>query len=485
MHKTDDSGARPLANTEQSIVRSPEVSAENVVAVAAAEPVALDAGVLSAASAGQRWYVALMMCMVYTLSISDRYSISTVLELIRRDLHLSDANVAFLTGVSLAIFYVVFGFPLSWLIDRKSRRDIVVGSLVAWSGLTVATGLARSYTQLLLARIGVGVGEAGGTPGANSLLSDYFPAEQRAMALQVFSLGAALGTWLGSSVAGIVAYYFSWRGMFIALGAPGVIVGLLMWLTIREPRRGRLDRHDAVGVVPPFRSIMRFMWGQPASVHLILGTGVTALWGWGLLWWTPAFLMRAYGLNVEQAGMILGRVYLIGGGLSMLVSTWVLSRPWLMDQRRILRVTGVSIGFGTIVTWFIYSTHSLVLFKGLLWLFIPTVYMYLGPSFGILNNLAPANMRAMYCAVLLLVANVLNLVVAPQMVGILSDSFAPHGVPDAASLRLALLCLVPTGFWAAWHFVMAGRHLHNDLQRLAQQSGLSGAVDINAGGAGK
>jgi MFS family permease len=476
MYEADDTGVTATPDGARTVARS----ADDGSAVAVVSAQALSRATAARAPAAQRWYVAIMMCLVYTLSICDRYSISTVLELIRRQLHLSDANVAFLTGGSLAIFYVLFGFPLSWLIDRKSRRDIIVGSLVGWSGLTVATGLARNYTQLLLARIGVGVGEAGGTPGANSLLSDYFAPEQRSMALQVFSLGAALGTWLGSSLAGIIAYYYSWRGMFLALGAPGILVGLLIWLTIREPRRGRLDRHDSAASVPPLRAIMRFMSSQRATVHLILGTGVTALWGWGLLWWTPAFLMRAYGLNVEQAGTMLGRVYLIGGGLSMVGSTWLLSRPWLTDQRRILRVTGAAIAFGTVVTWFIYSTHSLALFKILLWLFIPTVYMYLGPSFGILNNLAPANMRAMYCAVLLLVANVLNLMVAPQVVGFLSDSFAPRGVPDAASLRLALLCLVPTGFWAAWHFVMAGRYLRRDLQRLAQARDLPA---VSGGGA--
>ena len=478
MYTSDGSGA-PAASEEPTVV----LATEGPAAVATAEPAALGEPAVAPVSLAQRWYVAIMMSLVYTLSITDRYSISTVLELIRRQMHLSDANVAFLTGVSLAIFYVAFGFPLSWLIDRKSRRNIVVSSLVAWSGLTVATGLARNYTQLFLARIGVGVGEAGGTPGANSLLSDYFPPERRTMALQVFSLGAALGTWLGSSVAGMIAYYFSWRGMFLALGAPGVLLGVLMWLTIREPRRGRLDPQATPAKVPPLRKIIRFMCSQPASVHLVLGTGVTALWGWGLLWWTPAFLMRAFGLNVEQAGAVLGHVYLIGGGLSMLFSTWLFSRPWLTDQRRILRVTGATIAFGTVVTWFIYSTHSLALFKILLWLFIPTVYMYLGPSFGVLNNLAPANMRAMYCAVLLLVANVLNLVVAPQMVGFLSDSFAPHGIGNAASLRLALLCLVPTGFWAAWHFILAGRHLRRDLQRLAQGIGPSYA-DGNTGPVG-
>ncbi|MGH8299690.1 MAG: MFS transporter, partial [Steroidobacteraceae bacterium] len=182
-------------------------------------------------SLAERWYVAVTMCLVYTLSICDRYSISTVLEPIRRELHLSDANVAFLTGVSLAIFYVIFGFPLSWLIDRKSRRAVIGVCLVAWSALTVATGVARNYWQLLWARIGVGVGEAGGTPGANSILSDYFPAARRPMALQVFSLGAPIGAWLGSQVAGAIAYRLGWRAMFLALGIPGVLVGALVLLT--------------------------------------------------------------------------------------------------------------------------------------------------------------------------------------------------------------------------------------------------------------
>jgi MFS family permease len=172
------------------------------------------------ASLAQRWYVACMMCLVYTLSISDRYSISTVLEPIRRELHLSDANIAFLTGVSLALFYVTFGFPLSWLIDRRSRRNIIGICLIAWSVLTAATGVTRSYWQLLCARTGVGVGEAGGTPGANSILSDFFPASRRAMALSVFSLGAPIGAWLGSQVAGSIAFRLGWRAMFLALGSP-------------------------------------------------------------------------------------------------------------------------------------------------------------------------------------------------------------------------------------------------------------------------
>ena len=419
-------------------------------------------GPVQSASLAERWYVAVMMCLVYTLSISDRYSISTVLEPIRRELHLSDANIAFLTGVSLAIFYVTFGFPLSLLIDRRSRRNIIGVCLIAWSALTAATGLARSYWQLLGARIGVGIGEAGGTPGANSLLSDYFPPARRAMALSVFSLGAPIGAWLGSQVAGAIAYRLGWRAMFLALGVPGVLAGLLVLLSIREPRRGCLDECEDRGSAPTFLETLGFLLEQRSAMHFILAQSLTALWGWGLMWWTPAFLMRSYSLNVAQAGGILGPVHLIGGSAAMVASTWLLSRPWLSDERRVMRLLALNIGLATVVTAIIYSTHSLALTKVLFWLFVPSIYIYLGPGFGILNNLAQPKMRAMYCAILLFLANVCNLIIAPQMVGLLSDWFAPHHAPDAESLRLAMLCLVPTGFWAAWHYWRSAHGLLDD-----------------------
>jgi len=431
------------------------------------------------ASLAERWYVAMMMCLVYTLSISDRYSISTVLEPIRRELHLSDANIAFLTGVSLAIFYVIFGFPLSWLIDRRSRRNIIGICLIIWSVLTAATGMARSYWQLLWARIGVGVGEAGGTPGANSMLSDFFPASRRAMALSVFSLGAPIGAWLGSQVAGMIAYRFGWRAMFLALGIPGVLAGLLVLLSIREPRRGCLDECEDRGAAPSFLETMRFLLRQRSAVHSIVAQSVTALWGWGLMWWTPAFLMRSYSLNVAQVGGILGPIHLIGGSLAMIGSTWLLSRRWLSDERRVMRLLALNIALATVVTAVIYSTDSLWLTRALFWLYIPSIYVYLGPGFGILNNLAQPKMRAMYCATLLFLANICNLVIAPQMVGILSDWFAPHHLADAESLRLAMLCLVPTGFWAAWHYWLSARDLLDD-ERLAIRAAAETAANAQS-----
>src|SRR5580704_8667673 len=209
-------------------------------------PLAPDAASMAAslpqsATLLERWYVLIMMCLVYTMSIADRYVVSTVLDPIRIELHLTDSGVAWLTGAAFGLFYVVLGFPLSWLIDRKNRRNIVAACLVLWSVMTAVCGLARTSWQFFFARVGVTVGEAGGTPGANSLLSDYFPATRRAMALTVFALGAPIGAWLGYNVAGTIADHYGWRAVFFALGLPGVLAGLAVWFTVREPRRGCLD----------------------------------------------------------------------------------------------------------------------------------------------------------------------------------------------------------------------------------------------------
>src|SRR5450432_4122170 len=173
------------------------------------------------------------MCLVYAISIADRYVVSTVLEPIRLDLHLSDAGVGFLTGVPLGLFYVSFGIPMSWLADRSNRRNILAASMIAWSAFTALCGLSRNYWQFLAARIGVGIGETGGTPPANSIIADYFPAERRPMALGVFALGAPIGAWLGADLAGAVANLYGWRATMLALGIAGVIMGAVVYLTIR------------------------------------------------------------------------------------------------------------------------------------------------------------------------------------------------------------------------------------------------------------
>jgi MFS family permease len=414
----------------------------------------------------QRWYVLIVMVLVYTLSIADRYVISTVLEPIRLELQLTDSGIAFLTGVSLALFYVVLGFPISWLIDRGNRRNIIAWCLIGWSVMTAFCGLSKTYGQLLLSRIGVGIGEAGGTPGANSIISDYFPVARRPMALTIFALGAPIGAWLGADIAGMINDRYDWRTVFLVLGIPGVLLGLLIFLTVREPQRGQLD-HLAANCErnASFAESMRYLWTQRSAVHVMTASALTALWGWGLVWWTPTFMMRNYGLTPGEAGAILGPIHLFGGGAATLFTGWWLGRPTMNDPRRIVRMMGYGIGAATLVSFWIYWTTNLQLATALFWLFIPSIYFYIGPCFGLLNNLCEPRMRAMFCASTLFVANVGNLIIAPQAVGFLSDAFAPNHVANGESLRMAMLCLVPVGAWSSWHYFRSVQCIVQDQER--------------------
>jgi len=415
-------------------------------------------------SALVRWYALMSMVLVYTVSIADRYVISTVLEPIRLELHLTDSGVAFLTGVSLSLFYVSFGIPLSLLVDRWNRCRIIAFCMTAWSALTVICGLSVNYWQLLFARIGVGIGEAGGTPAASSIIADYFPAGRRPMALTVFSLGAPIGAFVGYQLAGHIADAFgSWRAVFLALGVPGILFGALVYFTVREPKRGRLD--TTVDDKPSLLETLRFLWSQRAACHVMLGSAITALWGWGLTWWTPTFLTRNYGLTLGQAGDITGPAHLYGGIGATVFTAWLLGRPFMYDPRRVVIFLATGIGLATVPSIVIFSTHSLELTKIMFWLFIPFIYFYIGPCFGLLNNLCPPRMRGQFCAISLLLANVGNLIIAPQLVGAVSDFAAPNHLANAASLRFALLCLAPTGFWSAFHLFYSVRTLRHEQMR--------------------
>jgi len=408
-----------------------------------------------------RWYVLLVMVGVYALSIADRYVISTLLEPIRLELQLSDSGIAFLTGVSLALFYVLFGFPMSWLIDRYSRRNIIALSVVVWSAMTTACGLAQNYWQLLLSRIGVGIGEAGGTPGASSILSDYFPAAQRPMALTVFALGASIGAYIGADVAGQLSDAYGWRQVFLWLGIPGIVFGVLILFTVREPRRGQLDL-NSTAIAPGVATTLRYLWQQRSAVHVMLASALTALWGWGLVWWTPTFLVRNFGMTAGEAGVFTGPMHLWGGSLATLLTAALVAWRPMFDPRRVVWMMGAVIGIATVVSWYIFTSYSLRTIEILLWVFIPAIYFYIGPCFGLLNNLAEPRMRAMFCASTLFVANVGNLIIAPQLVGLLSDHYAAGGMDNAQSLRTAMLWLVPTGLWATFHYFWSARQIVAD-----------------------
>jgi MFS family permease len=413
----------------------------------------------------ERWYVLAVLTVVYALNIADRFSISTLLEPIRQELRLSDTGIAVLTGWALAMFYVTVGIPVAALADRANRRNIIAVALALWSGMTALCGVAHGYWQLLLARFGVGIGEAGGTAPSTSLLADEFPAARRPLVNTIFALGACLGAWLGTQVAGEAAERAGWRAAFLVLGVPGLAVALLVWLTVREPRRGQLDARATAQAPSALGATLRFIVGQRSALHLIAGGSVATFWSWGLMWWTPAFLQRSHHLTVGQAGELLGWMHLIAGTLGTLLAAAFMGTARAADPRYVTRLLAWLTALATIPSLILYWVASLQAATVMLWIFVPAVYFYIGPILGLLQNVVPANMRATACAVLLFTANVANLILAPALIGWLSDWFTHHAGAGSESLRWAMLLLAPTGLWAAWHLWMSAATIVADQAR--------------------
>ena len=410
------------------------------------------------------WYALGILALVYAVNIADRFVVSALIEPIKHELQLSDTAIGFLTGTALAIFYTGMGIPLGLIADRVDRRKLIALSLGIWSLMTALSGMAANFAQLLLARIGVGIGEAGGTPASQSLLSDVFPRSHLVLANTVFTLGAAAGSMLGSVAGGNIAEAFGWRAAFLALGLPGVGLALIVRFTMREPPRGGgTSPSSAAGT--PLRETLRFIRGQRSLIHVLAGATVITYWGWGLLWWTPAFFSRTHHLSTGQAGTLVGTVSGIAGAAGIIGGGLLIHFLSRRDPRWQVWVVGAATIFGTFASMLLYATGSLSWATLALWMFVPVAYLNLGPILSLTQSLVRPRMRGLTCALLLFGANVANLALAPQFIGILSDQLALRFGAGSESLRWALLINTSTGVWAAYHFWAAGRRIRADLQR--------------------
>jgi MFS family permease len=411
------------------------------------------------------WYTLFVLTIVYAVNIADRFVISTFIEPIKRDLNLSDSSVAFLTGTGLAVFYVAAGIPLGYLADRTNRRNMIAAALTTWTAMTAICGLTQTYWQLLVARIGVGIGEAGGTAPSQSLLADRFPVRWRSVASSLFSVGAAIGVGVGVAAGGWLNDRYGWRHALLVFGLVGLPVALLVRFTLREPARGELDADQGQALKATIRETLLFIRRQKSAMHILAGATVATFWGWGIFYWLPTFFVRSHHLSLGDAGALLLPMNLYGGGAITLLTAWLVYLNSRTDVRRDTWLVGIVILIATVPGVWMFMTDSLDTTRWLLWIFVPLNYLYLGPTFGMLQNLVPSHMRALIAAVLLFVANVANLVIAPQLIGILSDLTAVRIANPAESLRFVLLGTAFTGIWAAWHYFAAAKSLREDFAR--------------------
>lgn len=398
-----------------------------------------------------------LLTLTYFFSYMDRQILAILLELIKADLKLSDTQLGLLSGLAFAIFYATLGIPVARLADRANRRNIIVIALTVWSAMTAVCGLAQNFVQLLIARIGVGVGEAGSSPPSHSIIADLYPPEKRAGAMAIYSTGVVLGGGFGTMIGGYVASLYGWRWAMVVVGIPGIILALLVrWLVV-EPPRGMSDPRSAPdgAPMPSIGSAFAAMWRNGPAFHLVMAVTLTSLIGYALTGWGPSYLQRSLGYTVREVSLIFAPLAALAGtigGLSggaianrVAVRRGIHMQSWMVA---ILKLAALPFMLGFYLT----DNRSLAIVFYLLNYLLAS--SYLGPTFALIQGLAPLRMRAMWAAVTLLVINLIGLGLGPTMIGALSDLLKP--VAGVESLRWALVCVGALTPWPIWHYWRAG-----------------------------
>ncbi|MBB4155264.1 MFS family permease [Sphingomonas jinjuensis] len=398
-----------------------------------------------------------LLTITYFFSYMDRQILAILLELIKADLKLDDTQLGLLSGLAFALFYAVLGIPVARLADRTSRRDIIAVSLAIWSAMTAACGLAQNFVQLLLARIGVGIGEAGSSPPSHSIIADLYPPEKRAGAMAIYSLGVVLGAGVGTFIGGTVAHAYGWRAAMLAIGLPGVALAIIVRMFVVEPKRGLSDvqRVEDQQPVPSLGQGFASLWRNAAAVHLVMGVTITSLVGYATTGWGPSYMQRSLGLSlldvslyVAPIGTLLGAASAVFGGRladRLAARHGIHVQSWVVMGMKALAVP--------LVVAFILVDDPLLAIA-CYWASLLFANSYLGPSFALIQGLAPLRLRALWAAITLLVINLLGLGLGPMLVGIVSDALRPSMGAD--SLRYALLAVYALTPLALFHYWRAG-----------------------------
>ncbi len=421
-----------------------------------------------------KWYALGVLTLVYTSSHVDRQIMAIVLEPIKRDLGASDTQMGFLIGLTFAIFYATLGMPIAMLADRRNRRNIITAAVTIWSGMTVLCGYAANFAQLALARIGVGVGEAGSSPPSHSLISDLFPVATRGTAMGIFALGVNLGLLIAYLGGGWLTETWGWRTAFIAVGLPGLAIAVLLYFTTIEPERGATDpaRTGPAEAAPSFLAVWGYMWRVRSIRHLAIGAALAGFVGYGFVLWLPTFLIRSHGLSPTEVGLTLALMTGVVGGLGTFTAGRLADVLAKRDER--WRAWLVAAGKGGYVP--LLAAVFLVddLWLALALYLVPAFIggFYLAPTFALMQNLVSLRMRALASSIMLFILNIIGMGLGPQLVGVLSDLFAPAYGQE--SLRMALLVLTFLNLWCALHYYWAGRTLKQDQAALHDRVGEAG-----------
>ncbi len=411
-----------------------------------------------------KWIVLATLTIVYVFNFIDRQVLVILQEPIKAELNLSDTQLGLLTGLTFAALYVILGIPIARLADKGNRKNIIVVSLALWSLMTALSGMSKNFFHLFLARMGVGVGEAGGSPPAHSIISDYFPRKQRATALSIYSTGIYIGILVGFVVGGVLAKNYGWRIAFYSLGIPGILFSLILYFVVKEPIKGRLDAEELSDLNPSFIELLKSLLKKKTFIFMALGAGFNTFGTYGISNFSASFLSRIHHVDIATAGIVLGLSMGIGGGIGTFLGGYLSDK---LSHRNMLWYIWIPMIAGASSILFTYllifsETINLVYF-GIFMTSLLTA-LYLGPTIAITHSLVNAKMRAFASAILFFILNLIGLGCGPLTIGILSDYFQPSF--GDLSLRWAYCAVFLSGIITLGFQYLASKNYLRELEEV-------------------
>jgi MFS transporter, Spinster family, sphingosine-1-phosphate transporter len=442
--------------------------------------------------AAYRRYMLVVLAILLAFNSAERSALGVVLQDLKVDLSLSDTQLGFLTGMAFALFYSVMGIPIARWADRSDRARIISITAALCGSAVALSGLSANYVQLLLIRVGVAVGEAGGMPSALSLIADYFSRAERPRAMSIYLQGGALSLLIGYFAAGWIDQFYGWRLTFVALGSPCLAVAVVAGLTLKEPRRTDTLTRASAGELPTPRLVWRgspaatistpsgqptlgavfsTLWGKRTFRELLTFISLMSLFNFGIAQWLPAFLMRSYRLRTGELGTWTAAI----GGLGLILGTYLggawASRRAAGNERLQLRVMAASIGIVGVLAFLMLFAPNRYWAFGFMGLWNAVGTAICGPMYALIQTLAPERMRATATTLVLLCTNLIGAGLGPLVAGGLSDLLRLWAGQE--SLRYALLALCPGYVWAAVHLWRAGATVNFDLRVVESESSLA------------
>lgn len=398
-----------------------------------------------------RYYVLAILSMTYAFSFMDRQIVSILLGDLKAEFDLNDTQLGLLSGLAFALFYSTLALPIARLADKSNRVNIIAAAVALWSLVTALCGVVQNFWQLFLGRVGVGVGEAGGLSPAHSVLSDYFDAKERALALSLYSLGIGVGAFMGLALGGYVAQEYGWRMAFIVAGLPGLVLALLVWLTVKEPQRGQMDLGSAAEEALPFMETLKDLAANRVYRNVVLAHVLVVFTGYSFSAWLPQHILRNFtDVSQAQVGTIVGFVFLVGGVGGMLTGG-IISNYFGRKYGAGWSLRPATFGVAAAVPVYILAlaTESFTLAAILFVIGGLMIYQQHGPGLAVVQSSVKPSQRAFAASLNFFFSNLLGLGIGPLLVGAISDALEPSYGTQSLSYAL----MFSTLFAAAGFFV--------------------------------